>query len=724
MSKGTHKGDRGGNCRPFGYGLSCFPLKCVLAWLLFLFTSAQMLRAELQYDVFFGYDGMIHESNWFPVGFEIYNDGPAFKGTIELSSEGGSKGQVRRIPVELPTNTRKRIVVPAFASAGRYSRWEATLYDERGKKRAKVDSLSARKDIPWQGKLVGAIPRVFNAVPVLPELGRAAVDISIDVARMPPSFVPDDAISLEGLDAIYLNTERALELSATQGAALVSWVAAGGHLIVGVEQAGDLNGLPWLAPLMPVRFGATKLIHAGDAMQGFASYGAFSGGNPQDYRSTSQQIDRDDAFLSAQLPVFTATLTDGHPLLQSDGTTLAIQAMRGRGKITVLTFNPEREPFRYWKARKWFWCQLLEFPADWFRNENNNNPYHNYQSIDGAVGAMIDSKQVRKLPVSWLLLLLAVYLVVIGPFDHWWLKKINRQMLTWITFPCYVVGFSLLIYWIGFMLRAGETEWNELHIVDVLQGTQGTELRGRTYTSLYSPSNSRYPLKAEMQSATLRGEFQGTFGSQQEVSRSEIVQHPKGFEAEVFVPVWTSQLFVSDWLQPSPEPLALTVEKKGNAYLVRLENKTSLALEQSWLAVSDRIYELPKLAPGERREAKFDVYSGQRLEDFVRQNSGNFSIAADRRRNAFGDSRVDYLPTPARHMVALSFLRQSTGNTTPTYRGEFILPNGYELSDILKNGQACMLSWARDYSPVAPLNAFSPRRTTRETLFRITVPVP
>ena len=40
-------------------------------------------------------------------------------------------------------------------------------------------------------------------------------------------------------------------------------------------------------------------------------------------------------------------------------------------------------------------------------------------------------------------------LVVIGPLDQYWLKKINRQMLTWITFPTYVVLFSLLSYFIG-----------------------------------------------------------------------------------------------------------------------------------------------------------------------------------------------------------------------------------------------------------------------------------
>src|SRR2546427_8444967 len=89
-------------------------------------------------------------------------------------------------------------------------------------------------------------------------------------------------------------------------------------------------------------------------------------------------------------------------------------------------------------------------------------------SVDGVFGAMIDSRQVRKLPVQWLLLLLVVYLLVIGPVDQFCLKRANKQMLTWVTFPVYVALFSLLIYYICYKLRAAETEWNELHVVEIL----------------------------------------------------------------------------------------------------------------------------------------------------------------------------------------------------------------------------------------------------------------
>ena len=59
----------------------------------------------------------------------------------------------------------------------------------------------------------------------------------------------------------------------------------------------------------------------------------------------------------------------------------------------------------------------------------NANFYGGGWSVDGIFGAMIDSRQVHKLPVGWLLLLLLVYLVVIGPLDQYWLKRIGKPML-------------------------------------------------------------------------------------------------------------------------------------------------------------------------------------------------------------------------------------------------------------------------------------------------------
>lgn len=690
-----------------------------LALAALLFTS--IARAELQFDVKMGFEGTIREANWFPVAFEIFNDGPPISGVIELTNEQAGRGQARRIPVELPTNTRKRIVVPVFASAGKYAHWKAVLYDDREKARAEVKNLSTRKDLPFNGMMIGSMSRSFGGQPIIPDVTPNQNERGAEVVRLDPVFLPDGPIALDALQTIYLNSERALEISAQQGVALVSWLQAGGHLIVGVEQPGDLSGLPWLAPLMPVRFNGSLTVPGGRQLDNFAWSGY--GPGAENYVGTGRKKEDSTEFRESTMPVFPCEVKDGLVQVSAGDVPLVVRANRGRGQLTVLTFSPEREPFRTWKGRNWFWAQLAGVPAAWFKesNQNNNFGYMSNQSIDGPIGAMIDSKQVRKLPVSWLLLLLAVYLVVIGPLDQWWLKKINRQMLTWVTFPCYVIGFSLLIYWIGFLLRAGESEWNELHVVDVMAYNGKADLRGRTYASCYSPSNSRYPVATDVAHATFRGEFQGSWASPQELSRSEVTQLGKGFAAEIFVPVWTSQLYVSDWAESAAEPLTINVTKIGLQYTVRIENKLQKTVDRAWVVLNDRVTEVSKLAPGERKVITIMSGSGQRLEEFVAQNTQNFYLAAERRRDAFGSSQGNYLPNPPQHVAAASFME--TVPTSNNGRQQFMMPAGFDLSSTIKNDQACLLAWVGSYAPIPELNKFNPRRATRDTLFRVMAPV-
>ena len=46
----------------------------------------------------------------------------------------------------------------------------------------------------------------------------------------------------------------------------------------------------------------------------------------------------------------------------AEDTPLIITANRGRGRITVLMFSPEREPFRSWKNLPTFWSKLADVP--------------------------------------------------------------------------------------------------------------------------------------------------------------------------------------------------------------------------------------------------------------------------------------------------------------------------------------------------------------------------
>jgi hypothetical protein len=295
-------------------------------------------------------------------------------------------------------------------------------------------------------------------------------------------------------------------------------------------------------------------------------------------------------------------------------------------------------------------------------------------------------------------------------------------MLTWITFPCYVVLFSLLIYFIGYKLRAGESEWNELHLVDVLLNGERAQLRGRTYASVYSPSNQRYQLRSQQKYATLRGEFASNWGGGgQSSERATVEQEGDSFRAEIFVPVWTSQLFVSDWWQPAALPLHVVIEPQGQGWNVTAENRTDRPLREAQLVLGGYVMSLGELPAHQTRTLSVTREHGTLLKDYVWRYGQGFQNAVMSRQRAFGGNqgRLEDIPNCA---IAASFLSQMS-RQQQNYINNFVAPPGLDLSPAIERGEAIVLAWADDYSPIKPINLFTPRRIHRETLWRVAVEV-
>jgi hypothetical protein len=704
--------------------------------------------------MFLGHDGHVPEAGWFPIVFEIQNDGPSFNGVVELRAAHFGEGQTRRVPLELPTGTLKRFVVPVFSSTRYVQSWDARLLDERGKVRAEQPDVRPRRHTQWFLPTLGALSSGVGRMPVIPTLSASKTEsVEPAVARLQPSLFPDHPLALEGLSAIYLHSDKALELNASQAHALLAWLFAGGHLIIGVEQLVHLSGNPWLKPLLPADFTGMQTVASHAALLEWlrSSRGAdgseialhmpeettppfvrppgrraapatpatpiLSAPSPQNpYASLAEDPD----FAREPLQVAAGPLRDGQVLIGPPETPLALMAPRGRGQITVLTFNPEMRPFLSWKLRPHFWYKLAGFPAELLVTERYNR-WATY-SPDGVMGAMIDSRQVRKLPVAALLLLLVGYLVVIGPFDQWWLKKINRQMLTWITFPMYVAAFSGLIYLIGYKLRAGVTEYNELQIVDLMPRGEQADLRGRSYGSIYSPANARYKLASEEPYATLRGEhLRSQHRAGEDSARIQVEQRGHSFVAEVAVPVWSSQLYVSEWWRRGPPPVRFTVEGDRDRPRLRVENHLDHKLTHLRAVVRRRILELGELGPRQTATFEIDQVPDEPLAQFVNQQAGQFEQAVQRRQQAFGES--GWITDVPNATAAISFLgqRRPTPRTGP--HQQFLTPPGLDLSEEVRDDQAILLAFAPGLALAKPLNQFTPRRSHHNTVLRVVAPL-
>lgn len=722
----------------------------VLYLILLVGLSAQ---AALQFDVFLGYDGIVPEASWFPVVCEVKNDGPSFTGTVEIEGGSYSQGQTRRLVVELPTGTLKRFVIPVFAASRGYSSWDVRLLDERGKVRSEQLGLRPRRQLSRGTPLVGALARTASGTPVIKPVLAQSPELQPMAARLLPTLFPDNPLVLEGMGTLYLNSERAVDLGVGQVNALLAWLNAGGHLIVAVEQPSDISSSPWLKRLFPCEVKDLQPLPRHPELQEWLRTGAWrtnsllsqGAGNLADaqfrrrYNLPAAQapqapttdspkspfgtLAEDVEFETAPLQVASGKVQEGTVTLASGEVPLIVSTSRGRGRVTALLFSPEREPVRSWKNLPVFWARLADVPGELYLSKDFN--LQGGWSSDGIFGAMIDSRQVHKLPVGWLLLLLLVYLVVIGPLDQYWLKRIGRPMLTWITFPCYVVMFSLVIYFIGYKLRAGESEWNELHVVDVLARTDHAELRGRTYSSVYSPANQRYALDSQQKYATLRGEFLGMWGGGQSAEKATILQSGDSFKAEIFVPVWTSELFVSDWWQAAANPLNVVITPQGNDWQVRVENHTERKLSNIQMVVGSQIFRLAdaglvELAPADVKTITLARDRGRPLRPFLAGYGPIFQGAVSSRQRALGASESGQINDLPDACVAASFMSQLAPQN---YGNGFIAPPGLDLSPLLEQGQAVVVAWAEGYAPVKPLYQFTPKRSQRHTLWRVAVPV-
>ncbi|HWF18511.1 MAG TPA: hypothetical protein VG754_04560, partial [Verrucomicrobiae bacterium] len=188
------------------------------------------------------------------------------------------------------------------------------------------------------------------------------------------------------------------------------------------------------------------------------------------------------------------------------------------------------------------------------------------------------------------------------------------------------------------------------------------------------------------------------------------------FKADIFVPVWTSQLYASDWLEAAPLPVKLDVTTDGSDWSVSVMNLREHSLTNAHLVLGGRIMDLGELPSRQTKTYKFGKEQGRSLHEFVGSIAAGFQGAAGSRQNAFGASGGGHIGDLPNSTIAASFISNLENE-------RFITPPGLDLSQVMEHGNAILLAWESDYSPIKPLNQFPTRRGHIDTLWRLAVPV-
>lgn len=430
--------------------------------------------------------------------------------------------------------------------------------------------------------------------------------------------------------------------------ALAEWVRRGGHLVVSCGRNQD--SVPDLfnranMPL-PVKFSDPLQVRSVEGLRGWLTVGTPALQAPRDGGTLLL------ANLKPKEGMPLETMVPERP--GEDSPPLVVRWPYGLGQITLVAFDLDQPPFTTWNGQKDFWQRLLaklgmrppkEPKADGNGGQAGFSPTGRDTSTDLASllqSKLENFKDVSVISFGWVALFILIYIIIVGPLDYLFLKKVVKRLeLTWITFPTVVVVVSAVAYFAAYSLKGNDLRINKVDLVDIDLGSR--QVFGNSWFTVFSPRIQLYTVGVEPASPLFAAEDPSAvpkpapvvvswmgkpdegYGGYNRARSQSLFHRTYRYEPdatglrEVPIQVWSSKSFTANWEGslprdfPRPEP----PERGGLAYQEsprklqgQVTNPLPIPLEDVALIygegapVAVAIYPLDKLGPGESKPIK------------------------------------------------------------------------------------------------------------------------
>jgi hypothetical protein len=267
---------------------------------------------------------------------------------------------------------------------------------------------------------------------------------------------------------------------------------------------------------------------------------------------------------------------------------------------------------------------------------------------------------VKLVPFGWVAFFIFIYILLIGPGDYLFLKRVLKRMeLTWITFPTIVLTVSLLAYYAAYAVKGTELRINKVDAVDVDQ-VSGL-VRGSTWFTLFSPQNHDYNLVVEPQpirrsadpgtqptnrggeynfdvNLTWFGVPEFAFGGMNNSSRlglsgaayeyAPVGAHQAPDKPEMLkqvrIPIWSTKSFIGRWSgQQGAKVVDAELEMVGTDRLSgTLTNRMAKPLRNAILAFGKQVYfDLGTIEPG--ASVQIELKNNRTLAGYLESQNTN-----------------------------------------------------------------------------------------------------
>jgi hypothetical protein len=700
---------------------------------------------------------------WTPVRIQLKAGPQRFSGFLDLMvpDDDGIATSTRQ-PLEIAA-TESTTLTAYSRPGGRDTEFTIRLVDPQGRRVLEAPqaiTMPAPPEAIMPDELLILTlgqPLGVDQVPNLPgftaggrnRTGPAGAGVSIARVDAQQHQLPGRWFGYDAARAIVIDTSdrAALEsLDGLRGEALVDWVKHGGHLVVAVGGNWQAVLDSALGPILPAQPAGQERVPSLDGLETFA------GSNKPLTPPGSPAV------MVARLD--SVSERGGKILGLAGNLPLVVRGPCGFGRVTLIGVDVDQRILGDWPDRGLFWACALDLRHDQTDRSASgvqlagSGRFFQSGVSDLSSQLRISLEQfpgVKLIPFGWVAFFIFLYILLIGPGDYFFLKKVLKRMeLTWITFPTIVATVSLLAYFAAYRLKGNDLLVNKVDVIDVDQ--PAGLVRGRTILSLFSPQNRDYNIGFVPVSPSLDDEIsplaspraaddpprspQGTrlettwfsvpeaqFGGMAGANRrfsfigSGYSYEPTGGLERlenVRVPIWSTRAVTARWLGTGGSPVESDLRPMSTDSLAgTVVNRHRFPLEDAILAFGKQVYLLGTIAPG--ATLKVELSPVRTLAGHLRDRASGYQtdLASNR---TLKINRADLL-------LAMMFRDRESNRA-----GEAPLGNA-TLHDLDLTGQLDLerpMLVARIKRPGAQLmleNAPSPPRIDQTTMLRIILPL-
>ena len=428
-----------------------------------------------------------------------------------------------------------------------------------------------------------------------------------DIERLPTQWC-----GYEGVDAVILSTSRPeifgkLAANNARVEALDQWVRMGGRLVLCVGKEGNAmlaEGLP-LRRFAPGRFEKRGLLHETGAIETYCGS-----------RKPASEA------AGGKVAMSMSRLVDIQGVVEAsdNGQPLVIRTARGFGQVIFVAVDLDQLPLSEWSDRPMLVARLLDMPTSRVEEpkEDASMMRPGYGDLSGQLRSALDRFSGVRLVPFWLVAgLIIVYILLIGPGDYFFLRKVvGRMEWTWLTFPAIVGLVCVGAYVLAYRLKGDQLRVNQIDLVDV--DAASGRMRGTTWLNVFSPRMESFnfavkPSGLEGGAAAdarvwmawlgLPGSALG--GMNPHASGPSLwtdqFQYATDLDELFGVPiqVWSTKSLTARWEGPAPACPAAELIEADQVLSGSIANTLPFPLHNCILAYRGSVYDLGPLAPGQ-----------------------------------------------------------------------------------------------------------------------------